>query len=156
MHLLLLLHLGLEHVPQICLQVYCATLVLSYCFRLSHFRHQSVSSSVQPERPLVSSIERWNYVGKRHGRQFLPKMQTSMLHFRNLLHTANLQHRTDGFTSPPKEGVLRILLSLKIERLQPGLKAQTWVPKASTKGAPMRLTVDNVLRWQMVTKLYNV
>jgi hypothetical protein len=27
---------------------------LSYCFRRSHFRHQSVSSSVQPERPLVA------------------------------------------------------------------------------------------------------
>jgi hypothetical protein len=27
---------------------------------------------------------------------------------RNLLHAANLQHGTDGFTSPPKEGMLRI------------------------------------------------
>jgi hypothetical protein len=27
---------------------------------------------------------------------------------RNLLHAANLRHETDGFTSPPKEGVLRI------------------------------------------------
>ena len=27
--------------------------------------------------------------------------------FRNLLHTVNLRHDTDGFTSPPKEGVLR-------------------------------------------------
>jgi hypothetical protein len=26
--------------------------------------------------------------------------------FRDLLHTANLRHVTDGFTSPPKEGVL--------------------------------------------------
>jgi len=29
--------------------------------------------------------------------------------FRDLLHAANLRHGTDGFTSPPKEGVLRIL-----------------------------------------------
>jgi len=28
--------------------------------------------------------------------------------FRDLLHAANLQHGTDGFTSSPKEGVLRI------------------------------------------------
>ena len=30
------------------------------------------------------------------------------LKFRDLLHAANLRHGTDGFTSPPKEGVLRI------------------------------------------------
>jgi hypothetical protein len=28
--------------------------------------------------------------------------------FRDLLHAINLRHGTDGFTSPPKEGVLRI------------------------------------------------
>ena len=28
--------------------------------------------------------------------------------FWDLLHAANLRHGTDGFTSPPKEGVLRI------------------------------------------------
>ena len=28
--------------------------------------------------------------------------------FRDLLHTVKLRHGTDGFTSPPKEGVLRI------------------------------------------------
>jgi hypothetical protein len=28
--------------------------------------------------------------------------------FRNLLHVVKLRHGTDGFTSPPKEGVLRI------------------------------------------------
>jgi hypothetical protein len=27
---------------------------------------------------------------------------------RDLLHAANLRHETDGFTSPPKEGLLRI------------------------------------------------
>jgi len=32
---------------------------------------------------------------------------------RDLLHAANLRHGTDGFTSPPKEGVLRILSPLK-------------------------------------------
>jgi hypothetical protein len=38
--------------------------------------------------------------------------------FRDLLHSANLRHGTDGFTSPPKEGVLRIFSPLKIRRLR--------------------------------------
>jgi len=29
--------------------------------------------------------------------------------FRDLLHATNLRHGIDGFTAPPKEGVLRIL-----------------------------------------------
>jgi len=33
--------------------------------------------------------------------------------FRDLLHAAYLRHGTDGFTSPPKEGVLRIFFALK-------------------------------------------
>jgi hypothetical protein len=51
---------------------------------------------------------------------------------RDLLHAANLRHGTDGFTSPPKEGMLRIFSLLKIRRLRPGLNTRTWVPKAST------------------------
>ena len=31
--------------------------------------------------------------------------------FRDLLHAANLRHGTDGFSSPPKEGVLRVFSS---------------------------------------------
>ena len=52
--------------------------------------------------------------------------------FRDLLHAANLRHGTDGFTSPPKESMLRIFSPLKIRRLRPGLNPRTWVPKAST------------------------
>ena len=33
---------------------------------------------------------------------------TTSTPFRDLLHVVNLRHGTDGFTSPPKEGVLRI------------------------------------------------
>jgi hypothetical protein len=51
---------------------------------------------------------------------------------RDFLHAANLRHGTDGFTYPPKEGVLRIFLPLKIWRLRPGFNPRTWVPKAST------------------------
>ena len=52
--------------------------------------------------------------------------------FRDVLHAANLRHGTDGFTSPPKEGVLRIFFALKIRRLRPCLNPRTWVLKAST------------------------
>ena len=52
--------------------------------------------------------------------------------FRDILHAANLRHGTHGFTSLPKEGVLRIFSPLKIRRLRPGLNPRTWVPKAST------------------------
>ena len=52
------------------------------------------------------SSERWNC-----GREMLSgnfaEMMASMP-FRYLLHAANLRHGIDGFTSPPKEGVLRI------------------------------------------------
>jgi hypothetical protein len=45
---------------------------------------------------------------------------------RVLLHAANLRHGTDGFTSPPKEGVLWIFFARKIRRLR-----RSWVPEAS-------------------------
>jgi len=51
--------------------------------------------------------------------------------FRDLLHAVKLRHGTDDFTSPPKEGVLRIFFALKTRRLRPGVKSRTWVPKAS-------------------------
>ena len=37
--------------------------------------------------------------------------------FRDLLHAVKLRHGTDGFTSPPNEGVLRIFFGLKIGRV---------------------------------------
>ena len=42
----------------------------------------------------------------------LPKFRLPR-EFRDLLHAANLRHGTDGFTSPPKEGVLRIFFRPK-------------------------------------------
>jgi hypothetical protein len=35
--------------------------------------------------------------------------------FKDLLHVANLRHGTNGFTSPPKEGMLRIFSSEKFD-----------------------------------------
>ena len=52
--------------------------------------------------------------------------------FRDLLHAANLRHGTDGFTSPPKEGVLGDFFALKIRHFRPDLSPRTWVLKAST------------------------
>jgi hypothetical protein len=40
-------------------------------------------------------------------------MPTSTVHLRDLLHAANLRHGTHGFTSLPKEGVLRTFPALK-------------------------------------------
>ena len=48
----------------------------------------------------------------RNCRAILPKFRLP-LKFRDLLHAANLRHGTDGFTSPPKEGVLRIFFRPK-------------------------------------------
>ena len=52
-------------------------------------------------------------MGARNGRWILPEMPDFHVAFRNLLHVANLRHGTDGFTSPPQEGVLRIFFALK-------------------------------------------
>ena len=53
-----------------------------------------------------SSSERWN-CGLEICPVILPKFGLPRK-FRDLLHAANLRHGTDDFTSPPKEGVLRI------------------------------------------------
>ena len=64
--------------------------------------------------------------------EFCLKMPDFHVTFRDLLHAVNIRHGTDGFTSPPKEGVLGIFSPWKIQRLRPGLNPRTWVPKAST------------------------
>ena len=64
--------------------------------------------------------------------EFCLKMPEFHVTFKDLLHAVNLRHGTDGFTSPPKEGELRIFSPWKIQRLRSGLNPWTWVPKAST------------------------
>ena len=75
------------------------------------------------------------------------KLQLPRIHFRVLFHAANIRHGTNGFTSLPKEGVLRIFSPWKIRRLRPGLNPPTWVPKAST------LPLDHRSRRRKVTKI---
>jgi hypothetical protein len=50
-----------------------------------------------------------------------------------LLHAAKLEHGTDYLTSPPKEGMLRIFIYRKIQRLRPGLSPRTREPEASMR-----------------------
>ena len=45
--------------------------------------------------------------------EFCLEMPDFHVTFRDLLHAVNLRHGTDGFTSPPKEGVLRIFFALQ-------------------------------------------
>ena len=70
---------------------------------------------------------------------------TTSTPFRDLLHAANLRHGTGGFTSPLKEGVLRIFSPLKIRMLRPGLNPRTWVLKASTLPLDHRSHVYDIL-----------
>ena len=86
----------------------------------------------------------------RNGRWILPEMPDFHAAFRNLLHAVNLRHGTDGFTSPPKEGVLRIFSSWKI---RPCLNPRTCVPKASTLPLDHRSRLDYRLT-DIVTVLY--
>ena len=51
----------------------------------------------------AASMELW----ARNCREFCRKWRLPR-HFWVLLHAVNLRHGTDGFTSPPKKGVLRI------------------------------------------------
>ena len=64
--------------------------------------------------------------------EFCLKMLDFHVTFRYLLHAVDLRHGTNGFTSLPKEGVLRVFSPSKIRRLRPGLNLRTWVPQAST------------------------
>jgi len=81
------------------------------------------------ERPLAA--EGGTLRGREMFRQISSRNRLP-LNCRDLLHAANLRQGTDGFTSPPKEGVLRIFSPLKIRRLRQGLNPRTWVPKANT------------------------
>jgi len=81
------------------------------------------------ERPLA--VEGGTLRGRKMFRQISSRIRLPH-NSRDLLRVENLRHGTDGFTSPPKEGLLRIFSPLKIGRLWPGLNPRTWVPKAST------------------------
>ena len=93
------------------------------------FSRSYLHSQVSPPETLV--VKGWT-TWARNGRWIFPEMPDFHVTFRDLLHDVNLRHGTNGFTSLPKEGVLRIFSPWKIRRLRPGLNPRTWVPKAST------------------------
>ena len=67
--------------------------------------------------PLVVFKRSWQpkveLQGREMGDEFCLKMPDFHVTFRDLLRAVNLRHGTDGFTSPPKEGVLRNFFALK-------------------------------------------
>ena len=119
--------------------------VVCHCFPLLFFLHIPTFHQVPPRPPRCERSQRrkWEPWARILSRNFA-EMTTSMS-FRDLLHAANLRHGTDGFTSPLKEGVLRIFLPLKIRRLRPGLNPQTWVLKASTLPLDHRSRIHEIL-----------
>ena len=87
------------------------------------FRHSNLRRQVHPRMHDARdpSSEGWNY-----GREYCPvnlAEMTSSTPFWGSFTCRKVRHGTDGFTSPTKEGVLRIFSALKI---------RTWVPEAST------------------------
>ena len=83
-----------------------------------------------------------------NGREFYRKWRLPR-HFWVLLYAVNLRHGADGFTSPPKKGVLRIFFARKIRRLRPSLNPRTWVPKATRPPKPL---IYIEWEYKMVTK----
>ena len=77
------------------------------------FRHPNLRRQVPPSLHDARdpSSEGWNY-----GREYCPvnlAEMTTSTPFWDLLRAAKVRHETDGFTSPPKEGVLRIFFRPK-------------------------------------------
>ena len=107
--------------------------VACHCFPLLFldvptFHHQVPPRPQRRERSQRQKCELWVWMLTGN----FAEMTTSMPP-RDLLHATNIRHGTDGFTSPPKEGVLRIFSPLKIWRLRPA-----WVLKASTLSLDQR------------------
>ena len=81
----------------------CSLPLLSPAFRHSHFRRQVPVRPQRRERSYERKVEMWAI----NCPVILPKFRLPRK-FMDLSHAANLRHGTDVFTSPPKEGVLRI------------------------------------------------
>jgi len=99
--------------------------LLSPAFRRSHFRRHVPLLPQGRERSLQRKVELW---ARKISVVILPEFRIPRK-FMDLLHAVNLRHGTDGFTSLPKEGVLRSFV-LKIRR----------APKAGTLPLDHRLS----------------
>jgi hypothetical protein len=89
----------------------CRLIVLTLLWKFPLAMPGSPMSTMTRE---TSSRERGNC-----GREMTRNFADSHTKCRDLLHASNLQHGTNGFTSPLKEGTLRIFCPEK--RLRPGL-----------------------------------
>jgi hypothetical protein len=123
-------------------EAYCAIWV-----RRSNFRRASprVSPRASPQR---RKVELW----ARNVQEFCLNAEFHVT-FRDLLHAVKLRHGTDGFTSPPKEGVLRIFFALKIWLFWPGVNPRTWVPKASTLPPDHRSRMYGYETWSVTLNI---
>ena len=70
--------------------------------------------------------------------------------FRDLLHAVKLRHETDGFTSPPKEGVLRIFFRPENPTASAGCKSANLgtIGQHATSRPPKPLTCSLSLVWK--------
>ena len=133
-YILFLLHCALQYNSSSSSSIGTATLVgfglLNYLWafsagRLLQSAVASGTSNPQPGGPVIRTFQlpppgvthAWNDASEpqqrkveiwaRNCREFCRKWRLP-LHFWVLLHAVNLRHGADGFTSPPKEGVLKI------------------------------------------------
>jgi len=86
--------------------------VVCHCFPLPLDVPTLAARCLRPQRRRDPSSKRWNCGRERRPVVILPKFRLPHK-FRDLLHAPNLRHGTEGFTSPPKEGVLRIFFRPK-------------------------------------------
>jgi hypothetical protein len=106
--------------------------------RRSNFRHQA-SPRVSPrESTQRGKVELW----ARNDREFCLNSDLHVVRFRNLIHAVKLRHGTDGFTPPPKEGVLtnwgllvQICLFIQVRTAALRLIVRSWldVPTFATR-----------------------
>jgi hypothetical protein len=87
-----------------------------------------VSPVISRGAPRPATSETSVSEGRKYGREMADPILPTTCDFhgkcRDLLHVANLRHGTDGFTSPPKEGVLRIFSSAGVEPANLGTRGQ--------------------------------
>jgi hypothetical protein len=90
--------------------------------------------------------ERWN-CGRERCPVILPKFRLPHK-FRDLLHAASLRHGTDGFTSPPKEGVLGIFFEyMKVNCQNTSVKIKIFkILMEASRKIPSLIMATRVLR----------
>jgi hypothetical protein len=101
-------------------------IVLTLLFGSSHLHRQARPRLQRRDRPPAG---KGGTVGEKYP-AILPTNGDFHAKCGDILHAPNLRHGTDGFTSPPKEGKLRIFSSRKIRWLRPGSNPRTWVREA--------------------------